>query len=98
MERKHWSPDHPAVMAWRQQSHYHELSLAERRRAVIARSGGNANGRVRHEALTGLVMVLASGFVFDHAETAGGDWWMLCGLLLGGGGALVVDAIRRAAE
>jgi hypothetical protein len=98
MQRKHYSPDHPAVMAWRKQGHYHKLSVAERRRAVVARSGGNADGRVRHEALTGLVMLLASGFVFDHAEKAGGDWWLLCAVLLGGGGALVVDAIRRATE
>jgi hypothetical protein len=43
-------------------------------------------------------MVVSSGFVFDHAEKAGGDWWLLVGILLGGGGALLVDAIRRAHE
>jgi hypothetical protein len=53
---------------------------------------------VRHEALLGLVSIIASGFVFDHAETAGGDWWLLVGILLAGGGVLLVDAIRRAHE
>jgi hypothetical protein len=96
MNRKHYSPDHPAVIAWRKQGHYHELSLAERRRAVVARSGGKPDRRLRHEALTGVAMVVSSGFVFDHAEKAGGDWWLLVGILLGGGGALLVDAIRRA--
>lgn len=97
MERKHYSPNHPAVIAWREQGHYHELSLAERRQAVLDRRGVRSNGNgVRHRALLGLVSIIASGFVFDHAETAGGDWWLLCGILLGAGGALWIDAIRRA--
>ena len=97
MHGKHYSPNHPAVMAWREQGHYHELSLAERRQAVVARAGGKPDRKVRHEALLGLVSIIASGFVFDHAETAGGDWWLLVGILLAGGGVLLVDAIRRAA-
>lgn len=98
MQRKHYSPNHPAVMAWREQGHYHELSLAERRQAVVARAGGKPDRKVRHEALLGLVSIIASGFVFDHAETAGGDWWLLVGILLAGGGVLLVDAIRRTHE
>jgi hypothetical protein len=97
MNRKHYSPNHPAVQAWRHRGGDSELSLAERRQAVVARAGGKPDRRVRHEALLGLVSIIASGFVFDHAETAGGDWWLLVGILLAGGGVLLVDAIRRAA-
>lgn len=96
MNRKHWAPDHPAVMAWRERGGDSELSLAERRRAVVERMGKPKRDTIKHEALAGIGLVLTSGFVMDNAEKAGGDWWLLVGMLLGGGGALIVDAIRRA--
>lgn len=96
MNRKHWEPDHPAVMAWQGRGRDSEPSLAERRRAVLERAGRPRRDTIKGEALLGVVSVLTSGFVMDYAEEVGGDWWLLVGMLLGGGGALIVDAIRRA--
>lgn len=96
MNRKHWEPDHPAVMAWQAWGRDSEPSLAERRRAVVERMAKPKRDTIKGEALLGIVSVLTSGFVMDHAEEVGGDWWLLVGMLLGGGGALIVDAIRRA--
>lgn len=104
MERKHWSPDHPAVMAWAQKRHkrsarYVELSVAQRRQAVVARhraSKGHKTDSVKFQSILGLGMVIGSGFAFDHAERVGGESWLLVGILLGGGLSLLFDAIRKA--
>lgn len=116
MNRKHWEPDHPAVMfqtgdrdmarrrgetlephvvRWCEERDS-EPSLAERRRAVLERAGRPRRDTIKGEALLGMLFVLTSGFVMNHAEEVGGDWWLLVGMLLGGGGAMIVDAIRRA--
>lgn len=102
MERRHWAPDHPAVMAWAEARHkrsarYVELSVAQRRRAVVARHrASRKTDSVKSQAVVGLTLMVLSGFVFDHAEKVGGGWWLATGCLLGGGGSLVVDAIRKA--
>lgn len=96
MERKHYSPNHPAVMAWHGRQ-APELSVRERRQAVVARAraGKRPRDRVAGLAPLGLALVVSSGFVFDHAQKVGGDWWLLTGMMLGGGGALLVEAVRQ---
>lgn len=96
MNRKHYSPNHPAVMAWHNANRDSELSVKERRQAVINRMPCRKTDNTKFEGLLGLAFVVASGFVMDHAEEVGGDWWLLVGMLLGGGGAMIVDAVRRA--
>lgn len=104
MDRRHWSPDHPAVMAWATKRHkrsarYVELSVAQRRREVVARHRATKPPKrdtVRGQSIVGLAMIVGSGFVFDHAQQVGGSSWLWVGVLLGGGGGLWVDAIRRA--
>ena len=96
MNRRHYSPNHPAVMAW-QGRQLPELSVRERRRAVVARAraGKKPRDRVAGLAPLGLVLMVGSGFVFDHAQKVGDDWWLLTGMMLGGGGALLVEAVRQ---
>ncbi len=96
MNRKHYSPDHPAVMAW-QDRQAPELSVRERRQAVVARAraGKRPRDRVAGMAPLGLILVVGSGFVFDHAAKVGGDWWLLTGIMLGGGLGLLVEAVRQ---
>lgn len=105
MERRHWEPDHPAVMSWADRNHKRharqvEWSVAYRRRQVgeRARQARLAKRRdtVKGQALIGLAMIIGSGFVFDNSERVGGSAWLWVGALLGGGGALWVDAIRKA--
>ena len=96
MNRKHYSPNHPAVIAWRNMEPEQELTITQRRQAVVDRMPLRKTDNVKFEGILGLVFVLASGFVMDHAEDVGGDWWLLVGMLLGGGGAMIVDAVRRA--
>lgn len=95
MERKHWSPNHPAVMSWHGRGRDSELSLAERRQAVVDRMPARRRDTVKWQALIGLSSMLGSGFVFDHAQDVDGDWWLLTGILLGGGLALLVEAVRQ---
>lgn len=96
MERKHWSPDHPAVMSW-QARQAPEPTVRERRQAVVARiqAGKRKRDRVRGIAPLGATLVVGSGFVFDHAQKVGGDWWLLTGMMLGGGLAMLVEAVRQ---
>lgn len=94
MNRRHWEPDHPAVMGWQARQ---EQTLRQRRQAVVARARASKKPRDRVAGLAplGLILVVGSGFVFDHAEKVGGDWWLLTGMMLGGGIGLLVEAVRQ---
>lgn len=94
MERKHRSPDHPAVMSWQARQ---EPTVSDRRREVIERiqAGKRPRDRVAGMAPLGVILVVGSGFVFDHAQEVGGDWWLLTGIMLGGGLGLLVEAVRQ---
>lgn len=94
MARRRGEMLEPHVVRWYEERDS-ELSLAERRQAVVDRMPVRRRDTVKWQALVGLSAMLGSGFVFDHAQEVDGDWWLVCVLMLVGGGCLLVDAVRR---
>ena len=93
MVRKHYSPNHPAVIYQRETLG----TLAERKAGVVARSRANGKPRTyRGQAFVGMVMSVGAFVAYGQAEWHGtADWWALTGLLAGGGLALLVNAIHH---
>lgn len=109
MNRRHWEPDHPAVMGWAERNHKRharqvEWSVAYRRRQAgeRARQARLAKRRARDwrkiEALAGLTLLVGAGFAFDYSERNGQNVWTYSLGMLFVGGLLWVDAIRRCDE
>ena len=91
MERRHYSENHPAVRHYRRE--VGALTVAERRRAVVARSPRSSTDWVKVQALAGLLLVVGTGLAFDGAESGGS--WLLVGLLGTMAGTLLLNAIRQ---
>jgi hypothetical protein len=92
MVRKHYSPNHPAVIAWREVGH---KTVAERRAEVVARArAGKKQRTYKGQAFVGVVMSVGAFVAYSRAEWHDtGEWWTLTGILAGGGVALLVNAI-----
>ena len=92
MERRHYSVNHPAVR--QQHREASAMTLAERRSAVLDRSGRRQpTDWIKVQAIAGVVLVAGTGLAFDSAESGGS--WLLVGLLGTCAGTCLLNAIRQ---